>query len=119
LAHIDAAYRKKFEQQYPWSNLARKNLWNLARVFSSWEVMALWDLYLASDSWWAVQTSWSVYGMIRDVGYLIDDSRFKRIATKHEDQLIEAHYGKHTMPKELYDSLFQYSACKLQNGDIR
>jgi hypothetical protein len=35
LAHIDAAYREKFGRHYPWNNLARKNLWNLARGYLS------------------------------------------------------------------------------------
>jgi len=87
LAYIESAYVKKFGHHYPWSNLARKNLWNLARVYSAWRVMALWDLYLESDSWWARQTRWSVYGMIRDCGLLLDESRFKQLAGEHENHL--------------------------------
>jgi len=87
LGYIDAAYRKKFGRHYPWNNLARKNLWNLARVHSTWRVMALWDLYLETDSWWAWGTGWSVYGMIRDTGRLMDESRFKHLADEHEGNL--------------------------------
>jgi hypothetical protein len=93
LAYIDAAYRKKFGRHYLWNNLARKNLWNLARGYSSWEVMALWDLYLASESWWAVQTTWSVYGIIRDAGRLMDDPRLKPLARKHEESLARRRCG--------------------------
>jgi hypothetical protein len=42
-------FRKKFGRHYPWNNLAGKNLWNLARGYSSWEVMALWGLYLEAN----------------------------------------------------------------------
>jgi hypothetical protein len=92
LAYIDAAYRNKFMRHYPWSNLARKNLWNLARVYSTWEAMAMWDLYLASESWWARNTRWSVYGMIRDMGRLLDDSRFKQFSRDHEDHLVQRRF---------------------------
>ena len=83
LAHIDAAYHKKFGRHYAWSNLARKNLQNMARVHSAWGVMALWGLYLKRESWWARNTGWSVYGMIRDMGRLMDDPRFKNFARLH------------------------------------
>jgi hypothetical protein len=87
LAFIDAGYRKKFGRHYPWNNLARKNIFNLAMALTAWEVMALWDLYLESRSWWASQTGWSVYGMIRDQGRLMDDPRFKQLAAHHEEGL--------------------------------
>ena len=98
LAYIDAAYRKRFGRHYPWNNLVRKNLWNLARVHSAWGVMAFWDLYLESESWWARRTEWSVYGMIRDVGRLIDDARLKQLASKHEEQLARQRYGRFAGP---------------------
>jgi len=113
LAYVDAAYRKKFRRHYPWNNFARKNLWNLARAYTAWEVLALWDLYLASESWWALQTGHSVYGMIRDTGNLMDDSRFKQLAVMHEDQLAEQHYGKPIKLSDLFDSLLPRSASKL------
>ena len=113
LAHIDAAYRKKFGRHYPWNNLVRKNLWNLARVHSAWGVMALWDLYLASESWWAKQTSWSVYGMIRDAGRLLDDSGLKKLAVKHEEYLAMRRAAAPTKPIAVFNSLFSASACKL------
>lgn len=94
LAHIDAAYRQKFKRHYPWNNLVRKNLWNLARAYSSWEVMALWDLYLESETWWACQTGWSVYGMIRDAGRLMDDPQFKQLAFNHEQQISKQCSGR-------------------------
>jgi hypothetical protein len=88
LSYIDAAFSKKFGRHYAWSNLARKNLWNLARVHSAWRVMALWDLYLHSESWWARQTGWSVYGMIRSLPHTLEDSHLKQFARKHEESLI-------------------------------
>jgi len=30
---------------------------------------------------------WSVYGMIRDVGRLMDDARFKQFSSEHEERL--------------------------------
>jgi len=107
LAYIDAAYRKKFARHYQWNNLARKNLWNLARGYSAWEVMALWDLYLESESWWAVQTTWSVYGMIRDASRLMDDSRLKQRALMHEAHLATCRFAKHINTSDVFNSLFQ------------
>ena len=101
LAHIDAGYRKKFGRHYAWNNLARKNLWNLARGYTAWEVMALWDLYLESESWWAVKTTWSVYGMIRDVGRLTDDSRFNRFTLTHEESLGRQRFGRFLKPGDV------------------
>jgi hypothetical protein len=87
LAYIGAGYMKRFGRHYPWSSLARKNVWNLARVHSPWRVMALWDLYLESESWWARRTDWSVYGMIRDNGRLMEDQGFREYAEDHEKRL--------------------------------
>jgi hypothetical protein len=80
-------YCKKFKPHHPWNNLARKNLWNLGRVHCAWEVMALWDLYLEGESWWALRTGWSICGVIRDMGRLMDDPRFKQLAAHHEEGL--------------------------------
>ncbi len=119
LAYVDAAYRKRFGRHYPWNNLARKNLWNLARGYSSWEVMALWDLYLESESWWALKTVWAVYGMIREAQWLMDNPRVKQLAINHEEQLIKRGSGRLTQPNDLFNCLFPRSACKLQKLGIR
>jgi hypothetical protein len=103
LAHIDAAYREKFGRHYPWNNLARKNLWNLARGYSAWKVMALWDLYLESESWWARRTGWSAYGMIRDAGRLMDDQRFKQLAGTHEESLATRRFGQFSTARDILD----------------
>ncbi len=94
LAYIDSAYVQKLGSHYPWNNLARKNLWNMARVHSAWGVMALWELYLEGNSAWARRTAWSVYGMIRDAGRLMDDLRFKHLAAKHEESLARQRFGR-------------------------
>jgi len=49
--------------------------------------MALWDLYLESETWWACRTGWSVYGMIREVGQLMENPRFKHRAARDEKHL--------------------------------
>src|SRR5947209_341726 len=36
---------------------------------------------------WARRTAWSVYGMIRDMGRLMDDARFKQFSSEHEERL--------------------------------
>jgi hypothetical protein len=114
LAYIDAAYLKKFGRHYPWSNLARKNLWYLARVHSAAGVMALFDLYLESNSWWAKQTAWSVYGIIRDTGRLMDDRRLKQLAFVHEESLAQDRYGKQVKTSDVFNSLFSDDPRKLK-----
>ncbi len=111
LAHVDSAYRKKFGRHYPWNNLARKNLWNLARGYSSWEVMALWDLYLQRESCWARRTGCSVYGMIRDVGRLMDDRRFKPLAVKHEESLARRRYGRFAKASDVLSGMKIFVTC--------
>jgi hypothetical protein len=112
LAYIDATYRRKFGRHYPWNNLARKNAWNLARVHSPWRVMALWDLYLESESWWARQTGWSVYGMIREAGRLMDDPGFKQVAREHEERLATRRSSHFVTHRDIVGSLFPPFACE-------
>ena len=101
LAYVDATYVKKLGRHYPWSNLARKNLCNLARVHNAWGGMALWELYLDSQSWWARETHWSVYGMVRETGRLLDDSRFKHLALKHEEWLGSRQIGRFVSARDV------------------
>jgi hypothetical protein len=112
LAYIDSAYVKKFGRHYPWSNLARKNVWNLARVHSTWRVMALWDLFLESSSWWARRTAWSVYGMVRDTGRLMDDPRFKKLLAKHEEGLVQHRLARRIERTEALSHFFRRKAYK-------
>jgi hypothetical protein len=63
--------------------------------------MALWDLYLENQSWWACQTGWSVYGMIRDAGRLLDDLRFKHLALKHEEWLASQQIGRFVSARDV------------------
>jgi hypothetical protein len=72
----------------------------------------LWDLYLKSESWWAQQTGWSVYGMIRVAGKVLHDSRLKQIAAQHEENLAKLRYGRFATHNALFNSLFMQSACK-------
>ena len=118
LAYIDSAYAKKLGRHYPWNNLVRKNLWNMARVHSAWGVMALWDLYLESESWWARRTGCSVYGMIRDAGRLMDDSRFKQLAAKHEEHLVTQRYGQFVKPVDLLRSLEELIGRSILTGAV-
>jgi len=119
LAYIDSAYVKKFGQHYPWNNLARKNLWNMARVHSAWGVMALWDLYLAGESWWARQTNYSTYGMLREASRLMDDARFKPLVGEHEENLAKERFGGRINTREVFNSLFTPFACELSRPENR
>jgi len=119
LAYIDSAYAKKLGRHYPWNNLVRKNLWNMARVHSAWGVMALWDLYLESESWWARRTGCSVYGMIRDAGRLMDDSRLKKLAANYEDGLAQYRIGMRIKTRDVFISLFSPSTCELPASQRR
>jgi hypothetical protein len=113
LAHIDSAYVRKVGSHYPWSNLARKNLWNLARLYSAWGVLALWDLYLENESEWARRTGWGVYGMIRDAGRLVDQPDFKQLAARHEEKLAIQRYGQFVKPEDFLRSVENFHGCAI------
>jgi hypothetical protein len=68
--------------------------------------MALWDLYLESESWWARKTGWSVYGMICDAGRLLDDSSLKKLAANYEEGLDQHCLGGGVKTIDLFTSLF-------------
>jgi hypothetical protein len=72
-------------------------------TYSAWKVMALWDLYLESESWWARRTGWSAYGMIRDAGRLMDDQRFKQLAGTHEESLATRRFGQFSTARDILD----------------
>jgi hypothetical protein len=78
--------------------------------------MALWDSYLAGESWWAVKTNWSVYGMIRDAGRLMDDARFKGIGVTHMERIAKRRFGSHIELTNVFQSLFPPSACWLRGS---
>ena len=111
LAYVDSAYVRKLGSHYPWTNLARKNLWNLASLYSAWGVLALWDLYLESESDWARRTGWSVYGMIRDSGRLVDQPNFKQLASRHEEELAIQRYGQFATVKDFLRSMENFQGC--------
>jgi hypothetical protein len=65
--------------------------------------MALWDLYLETKSWWARQTGWSVYGMIRDAVWLIDDWRLKKLPFRDEGKLARQHFATVPTPRDIFN----------------
>jgi hypothetical protein len=75
--------------------------------------MALWDLYQESESWWARQTGWSVYGMIRDLGRLMDDPSFKQLSARHEEELAIQRYGHFARAGDFLQSVDERLGCSL------
>jgi len=53
----------------------------------------------------------SVYGMIRNVGRLLDDPRLKQLVLKHDERLAKQCYGRFPKPSDVFSSLFPHSAC--------
>ena len=60
---------------------------------------------------WPYQSGSSVYGMIRNVGRLMDDPRFKPLAAKHEEQLAIRRFGR-------FAKASRFSQCGIELAGI-
>jgi len=56
--------------------------------------------------------------MIRDAGRLMDDSRFKQLAAKHEEHLVTQRYGQFVKPVDLLRSLEELIGRSILTGAV-
>jgi hypothetical protein len=87
--HIDTAWMKKKGAPYPWSPHEFKKLHDLVRVYQSWGMMAMWDLYISLETYWGKLTRFMLDGLKKDVGVLVDDPRWKTLAKQYEEKLLQ------------------------------
>lgn len=107
--HMDktwSAFKKKKtgnDVRYPWPDRSDKRgqgMWGTlrsrAKLYSCYGLMALWDIYLLRDKekpvddkdWsWVRSTGYSVEAFLYKIASLVDDPRWKSLASKHEDTL--------------------------------
>jgi uncharacterized protein YdaU (DUF1376 family) len=87
--HIEVAWMKKKGAPYPWSSHELKKLSDLARIYQSWGVMAMWDLYMSLDTYWGRTTRYMIDGLKKDIGVIVDDPRWKMMSKQHEERLLQ------------------------------
>lgn len=86
--HINSSWITKKKAPYPWSPFEYAQLSQLTRIYQAWGVMALWDLYLVTETYWAKQTRYMIEGLKRDVGVLVDQPRWKDLCKQYEEKLL-------------------------------
>jgi hypothetical protein len=50
--------------------------------------MAMWDLYMSLETYWGKLTRYMLDGLKKDVGVIVDDPRWKRLAKEYEERLL-------------------------------
>lgn len=98
--HIDTSWKKLKGFGYPFQGKDFRYLKTYCRSFQEWGVMALWDVFLASDSDWVKKTGYSLDGFFRCLPWLVDDRGWKSKAAEYEKKLVPP------APKEIA-SLFE------------
>ncbi len=103
--HIDTGWANKKGAPYPWSPHEFKKLSDMARIYQPWGVMAMWDLYLGG-TYFGKLTGYMIDGMKKDIGVIVDDSRFKGLARQYEEKLLKAESGEELISiKQITQSL--------------
>lgn len=85
--HIEQSFKARTDRYFQWTGLYRANLRTMMGVYTAWEIMALWDLYIEAS-----RNVYRLYYMEREAVFLMDDPRFKELSRKHEEFLI--HLGR-------------------------
>lgn len=85
--HMERTFKARTGSDFQWTALYRANLRTMMGVYSAWEIMALWDLYIEAS-----RNVYRLYYMEREAVFLMDDPRFKDLCRKHEEFLI--HLGR-------------------------
>lgn len=91
IEHLDVTWSlKKRGTKYPWSGKDMAHLKRISRLYNEWGVMALWDVYLATDDDWARKNGFNVVEFVRQIPRLVDGIAWKNRAADHEKRLIES-----------------------------
>lgn len=85
--HIDQSWVKARGYHYPFSDHDMKNLANLSRIFQEWGVMALWDVFLASEGEWVKKSGFSLSAFSKCVPWLVDNPTWKAQASSYEAKI--------------------------------
>lgn len=85
--HIDKRWLEKKKTKFYWDPKFWKSLKNVARTYQPWGVMALWDLYIASDDDFVRKSGYAFPVFLASIPRLVDDPVWKRSASRYELQL--------------------------------
>ncbi len=87
IAIIDEQWQKKKHRKYPFLGQDFKTLKTMMRLFSSLEVLAMWEIYLRGTTFWGPKTGYLINGMLQDRSHLIDHPDLKKLIVKYELEL--------------------------------
>lgn len=85
--HIDASWLKLKGMHYPFAGRDFRDLKAFSRSFKEWGVMALWDVFIASDSDWVLKSGYSVGAFVKCIPWLVDDLTWKAKSKRYESQI--------------------------------
>jgi uncharacterized protein YdaU (DUF1376 family) len=88
--HIDQAWKTKKGAPYPWDGQEFKKLHALAKTYQAAGVMAMFDLYMQIQTYFGKLTGYTLDGLRRDIGVIVDDPRWKPLSKSYDDKLNEA-----------------------------
>jgi hypothetical protein len=82
--------------RYPWPGQQDKSgqkIWgsiaSRTKLYSPFGMMALWDLYLQMNDDWVRSTGFSVEAFLHKIPVLVDDARWKGLASKYESKFMK------------------------------
>lgn len=81
--HIDQSWMRIKSMHYPFSGRDFKDLKAFTRNFQEWGIMALWDVFMRSNSDWVRKSGYSVSAFIKCLPWLVDDPGWKAQSQKY------------------------------------
>lgn len=96
IEHIDQSWMNLKGMHYPFSGRDFSDLKGFCRSFQEWGLMALWDVFAASQNEWVRKSGYSINAFIKCLPWLVDDKGWKIVARKYESEMI------HPLPTELF-----------------
>jgi hypothetical protein len=86
--HIDQAYLRKKGIQFFFRPQHFRELGNLARIYSPFGVMALWDVHMESTNLWVRECGYSFESFLACIPRLVDDKRWKVWRESYEKKFV-------------------------------
>jgi hypothetical protein len=84
VGHLDHAWLNKKKAKFHWEGRFFRDLKVLARTYTPFGVMALFDLFLTSEDPWVKSTGHSFPAFISSLPKLLDTSNWKALSRKYE-----------------------------------
>lgn len=84
--HIDEAWSAKKKAKFHWEGRFFKELRGLARTYSPFGIMGLFDLYMQSSDDWVRNTGYSFPAFVSHLPKLLDNPGWKQLKRFYEDR---------------------------------